>query len=115
RAGFVGLLSGADSGGSEMECDYLLLKAGNLPPITVTLPAQKPALAGLIAGFPLASGSFPVQLTGEPSRSYQLDASTNLADWVGLGVVASSNGPAQYLDATATNFNKRFYRARLLP
>src|SRR5213075_223040 len=115
RAGFVGLVSGADDGGSEIECDYFLLKAGNLPPVTVTLPAQKPALAGLIAGFPSASGAFPIQLTGEASRSYQIDASTNLANWIGLGVVASSNGPAQYLDATATNFDKRFYRARLLP
>jgi hypothetical protein len=115
RAGFAGLVSGADSGGSEMECDFFLLKASNLPAITVALPAQKPALAGLIAGYPLASGALPVQLTGEPSRSYQIEASTNLATWIGLGVVASSNRPAQYLDATATSFDRRFYRARLLP
>jgi hypothetical protein len=115
RGGYVGLISGADSGGSEMECDYFLLKAVNLPPVTVTLPAQKPALAGLIAGIPSGSGAFPIQLTGEASRSYQIDASTNLANWTGLGVVASSNGPAQYFDATATNFSNRFYRARLLP
>ena len=98
-----------------MECDFFLLKATDLPAITVSLPAQKPALAGLIAGYPLTPGAFPVQLTGEPARSYQIEGSTNLADWIGLGVVALSNGPAQYRDATATNFDKRFYRARLLP
>src|SRR5207237_6750313 len=98
-----------------MECDLFLLKASNLPTITVTLPAPKPALAGLIARYPLASGAFPVQFTGEPARSYQIEASTNLANWIGLGVLASSNGPAQYLDVTAGNFDKRFYRARLLP
>ena len=115
RAGFAGLVSGADTGGSEMECDFFLLKESNLPAITVTLPAQKPALASLIAGYPLAPGAFPVQLTGELSRSYQIEASANLASWIGLGVVAASNGPAHYLDATATNFVQRFYRARLLP
>src|SRR5207247_7517221 len=33
RAGFAGLVSGADSGGSEMECDFFLLKATDLPAI----------------------------------------------------------------------------------
>ena len=50
-------MSGADNGGSEMGCDFFLLKASNLAAITVTLPAQKPALAGLLAGSPLAPGS----------------------------------------------------------
>src|SRR5207245_7706320 len=115
RAGFAGLVSGTDSGGSEMECDYFLLKASTLPAITVILPAQKPALASLIAGYPLAPGGFPIQLAGEPGRSYQVEASTNLASWIGLGAVTLSNGLAQYLDTTATNFDKRFYRSRLWP
>jgi hypothetical protein len=115
HAGFPGLVSSADGGASEMECDFFLVKASDLPSITVALPAQKPAQAGLFAGHPLSSGAIPVQLTGETVRSYEIQASTNLADWIGLGVVPLSNSPAEYLDTTATNFDRRFYRARLLP
>jgi hypothetical protein len=115
RAVFPGFVSSADGGGSEMECDFFLVKASDMPAIAVTLPAQKPALAGLLASHPLSAGAIPVQLTGEPARSYQIQASTNLADWIGLGVVPLSNSSAAYLDTTATNFDRRFYRARLLP
>jgi len=115
REAFPGLVAGADSGGSEMECDFFLLKADSLPEITVTLPEQKPALASLAAGRPLTSGALPLQLMGEPSRSYQVEASIDLASWFGLGAVELTKGAAEYLDPAATNFTYRFYRARLWP
>ena len=115
RTGFAGLVSGSDNGGSEMECDFFLLKAANLPEIKVTLPERKPALAGLAVGPATAPGAFPLQLSGEPGRSYRVEASTDFVDWLGLGTVAVSDRPIPYLDATATNFDRRFYRARLLP
>ncbi len=114
RAGLAGLVSGNDEG-SEMECDFFLLKADGLPEIKVTLPEQKPALASLSAELPSASGAFPLRLTGEPNRSYQVESSTELASWIGLSTVTLSNGVAQFLDTGATNFNQRFYRTRLLP
>ncbi|PYK98904.1 MAG: hypothetical protein DME19_10780, partial [Verrucomicrobia bacterium] len=114
RAGFAGLVSGSDNGGSEMECDFFLLKTDTLPGITVRLPEQKPALASLAVGRPLPSGDVPLQLAGEPSRSYQVEASTNLASWMELGPVELTNGAAQYLDTTPKD-NQRFYRARLWP
>ena len=55
-AGLAGLVSGADNGGSEMECDFFLLKSDSLPEIQVTLPEQKPALAGLRAARPAWGG-----------------------------------------------------------
>ena len=115
RAGFAGLVSGTDSGGSEMECDFLLLKAYALPEITVTLPELKPALAGLAVGSLREPEAFPLQLSGEPGRSYRVEASTNLADWIDLGTFPLTNSPMPYLDTTATNFDRRFYRARLWP
>ena len=115
RTGFAGLVSGADNGGSEMECDFFLLKSDGLPEITVTLPEQKPALASLAAGRPLTSGALPLQLTGEPSRSYQVEASIDLTSWIGLAAVELTKGAAEYLDPAATNFTHRFYRARLWP
>ena len=47
-----------------------------------------------------------LNLNGDPSRSYAVEASTNLLDWT-----ASALG-IQY---DATNYRQRFYRARLLP
>jgi hypothetical protein len=115
RTGFAGLVSGADGGGSEMECDFFLLKSASLPEIKVTLPERKPALAGLMARRPSAAGTFSFQLTGEPTRSYQIEAATDLASWTALGTVTLTNGSAQYVDTTATNLNRRIYRARLWP
>jgi hypothetical protein len=115
RTGFAGLVSGTDGGGSEMECDFFLLKDANLPLITVTLPEQKPALASLMAGQTRGPGIFPLQLAGEPGRSYRVEASLNLSDWLGLNALTLTNGLGQFFDTMATNFSQRFYRARLLP
>jgi hypothetical protein len=115
RGGFAGLVSGSDAGGSELECDFFLVKADSLPEITVTLPELKPALASLVAQSPGWSGQFQFLVTGESGRAYQVEASTNLLGWIPLGTVVPSNGVAQYQDAEATNFSRRFYRAHLLP
>ena len=49
---------------------------------------------------------------GVPGQSYVLEASTNLADWVPVSVLAISNGPLPFVDSDAPNFAARFYRAR---
>lgn len=45
---------------------------------------------------------------------YRLEASTNLADWVSLGSFYCSTNLG-YLDSSATNFPRRFYRAISTP
>lgn len=45
---------------------------------------------------------------------YRLEASTNLVDWISLGSFYSSTNLG-YLDSSATNFPRRFYRAVLTP
>lgn len=55
---------------------------------------------------------------GLPTRSYQVQASTNVgaaSAWQALTtVVAGTNGNFQYLDRAATNLPSRFYRTRTL-
>jgi len=54
-------------------------------------------------------------IAGDFGDRYQIDATTNLADWESVGVVTNSYGTAQVLDPTATNLPMRLYRGTLLP
>src|SRR5262245_41577495 len=64
-----------------------------------------------------ANGTFQFSFNAIPSRRYEILSSTNLADWDVLATLVNSNGSSmlQFSDSTATNFNRRFYRSRLLP
>jgi hypothetical protein len=61
----------------------------------------------------LFSGSV-VQVTvkGLPGQPYIIEASTNLVNWVTLTNVVLPTSVWQFID-TSTNFNQRFYRAKL--
>ena len=63
-----------------------------------------------------ANGQFQFSLSGIPLRSYEIQASSNLATWSVLATLVNSNGNGvlQYSDPTATNLNRRFYRSRLI-
>src|SRR5204863_3934379 len=62
----------------------------------------------------LNNGAFLLQLTGEPGRQYAIDASTDFVDWFALKTnSAGRDGTVDFLDATATNYTRSFYRARL--
>ena len=51
-------------------------------------------------------------MAGIPGQIYQVQASTNLVDWVNLNTVtADGAGIIQVLDAAARNCPQRFYRA----
>jgi alpha-tubulin suppressor-like RCC1 family protein len=51
-------------------------------------------------------------MAGVPGQVYQIQASTNLVNWITLNTVtADSTGIIQILDAAASNYPKRFYRA----
>ena len=69
----------------------------------------------LTAGF-RTNGAFKLCLSGEPGRTYQLQANTNLStNWVVIGVMESTNGIWRMLDSGASNHAWRFYRAVQLP
>jgi hypothetical protein len=76
----------------------------NLPPPTLT-------------GLPtLAGGSFQFSLQGVPSRQHIIEAATNLnapVVWSPLMTnTTSQSGSLIFTDSKATNFSRRFYRAR---
>jgi len=55
-------------------------------------------------------GSILLQAQGSPGESFDIQASTNLLNWLDLGtVIADTNGLMQYADTNASNFPSRFY------
>jgi len=63
----------------------------------------------------LKNGAFLLRLSGEPGRQYAIDASTDFVDWFALKTnSAGRDGTFDFLDATATNYTRSFYRARLV-
>jgi hypothetical protein len=54
-----------------------------------------------------------LQVSGSPGQ-YSIDGTTNLQDWAELTNFNSSTSNFTYIDAQ-TNFNARFYRARIIP
>jgi len=56
------------------------------------------------------NGAMKLSMSGDPGFLFVLEASTNLAAWTKLGVRTTVTGAVMFLDATATNLSRRFYR-----
>jgi len=70
----------------------------------------------LFAPVSISSNGSPVlRFGGALNASYQLLASTNLADWTPLNTFTNAGGLMQWVDLDATNYPHRFYRAALVP
>jgi hypothetical protein len=74
-------------------------------PSRVTLDRFKRAPAG--------ESSF--RINTDPDRRYQVQASTNLANWQALAGLLATNTFIDFLDATAPVLDSRFFRALSLP
>ncbi|MDB6110921.1 MAG: hypothetical protein JWR69_2671 [Pedosphaera sp.] len=61
------------------------------------------------------NGTFQLQVSGLVGKSYVLQASTNLVDWVSLNTNTPNATPFSLVDPGASNFPARFYRAVQLP
>jgi molybdopterin/thiamine biosynthesis adenylyltransferase len=60
----------------------------------------------------ISSSGAQLTMSAIPGQVYEVQASTNLVDWVNLNTVtADSSGIIQVLDAAAENCPQRFYRA----
>jgi len=57
-------------------------------------------------------GQYLLQIKGGASKTYQLEASTELTNWISLATFLSSNQALQYLDTNGTALLSRFYRAK---
>lgn len=78
------------------------------------IPLALPNTNGLAATLLLThmpDGQAQITLQGQPSRNYQLEVSTDLVFWFPVEAKASANGIVQFLDAEATQYPIRFYRA----
>jgi hypothetical protein len=64
---------------------------------------------GMITQLPNRRVQF--DFTGAGGRSYVIQASTNLTDWLSLRTNAGLNGPITFIDSFA-NYTRRFYRVR---
>jgi hypothetical protein len=77
--------------------------------LTVVLGPQFTAATLLPNRTPLLSLSAVSNLT------YLIDGSTDLQNWTTLTNVYNSGGTFQFIDPSATNFSRRFYRAAWIP
>jgi hypothetical protein len=76
--------------------------------MTVVPSSPPPFVLALI---PLADGSFHIEFDGIVGSNYQLEASSDLADWSTLGTVSNETGRVQFIDANETKPVQKFYRA----
>ncbi len=67
------------------------------------------------APFRSSDGIFQFTLDGLDAGTYEIDATTNFAEWLTLATLLNTNGTMIVTDLAATNFNRRFYRALLKP
>jgi hypothetical protein len=62
-----------------------------------------------------ANGSMVLAVDGIAGTVYEIEATTNLLNWVVIGTqTADTNGLCQITDTDAANFSHRFYRTRSL-
>ena len=59
----------------------------------------------------LSGGAVQITLTGLVGQTYPIQASTTLSNWLTVTNVALTNTSVQFIDPSATNFPRRFYRA----
>jgi hypothetical protein len=81
--------------------------------ITVLPPLAKPAVSGPAASAALRSdGTLELQLVGTPGQPYQIQASSNLVNWVNLSAVYADYAGRIDFEETGdhTNYPARFYR-----
>lgn len=60
---------------------------------------------------PSGNGSVRLSVAGEPALVYVLEASTDLVNWMKIGVQINVTGTVTFTDNHATNFLARLYRA----
>ena len=74
----------------------------------------QPALSVISHSIVRTNGQFRFNVQNPANRSFEIQASTNLVDWTSVMTVTSTAGAVPFTE-TATNFARRFYRARQVP
>lgn len=70
----------------------------------------------LLVGLASQTNGLPqLQLMSDINNSYTIQASTNLINWDNILTLTNTSGTISFIDANATNYPRRFYRAELMP
>jgi acyl-[acyl carrier protein]--UDP-N-acetylglucosamine O-acyltransferase len=77
----------------------------------VVLPINPPAWSDVT----LTNGRLSLKISGDYGPDYQVQASTNLLNWIPLATNFAPATPFVWSDPNATNFQTRFYRVLLGP
>ena len=84
--------------------------------VQVHLPAKNRLFRHFKVGgmLKVAAGSKVMRfnLTGTPNKTYTIEASANLTNWVNVGTLTYTNGLMPFVDTGAGALTNRFYRAR---
>ena len=59
------------------------------------------------------NGAVNLSVTGVPGRLYLFEGSTNLVNWIKVGVRSNATGTVGFTDPRTTGFGKRFYRVSI--
>ena len=62
-----------------------------------------------------AGGAPQIVFTGMDGYAYEVEASTNLQNWLPVATESTTNGAFTFTDPAGTNFTSRFYRTSILP
>jgi hypothetical protein len=77
--------------------------------------ATPTAVSGLKLGVgsahPLSSSGLDLVLFSSPGLEYRVDASSDLLSWSAVTNFISTNAIMRFMDSSATNYSRRFYRA----
>jgi hypothetical protein len=78
--------------------------------------AQQPCpVAVSLGNVGVVSNQFVFDVAGSSNQVVVVEASTNLVSWTALATNTLGASPLHLGDPSSTNFQQRFYRARLLP
>ena len=76
----------------------------------ITFPASQTTVI-LSAPSAQTNGAFGFSVAGTPGLTYEIDASSNLLNWLSLTSLIPTVSPFQFSDQAATNSPRLFYRA----
>jgi hypothetical protein len=114
RAGSVGIRAPREEAETGLECDYILVKADGLDPITVRLPALKPDRPELRGAAASSSTGFNFDLWGRPHGVYVVESSLDLVSWSSAVVAVTDQvGRWRFDHQEAGDDGAAFFRARI--
>ena len=108
-AGQITVNNGAFSVQVPASCVFTLTYSNTATPQVVTQPVSSPYFLTPV----MQNGGVSLSLAATAGFTYQIEVSTDLANWTTLTNIPSTNGTIQFMDTNAKSFSQRFYRAVL--